>query len=305
MTERAALLSASTTDSSAIRAAEAKALDLKPEPFPQPGCAAGTCTGCTSLHGTVIDRGRTAEARKVDRAPSLLDYKKGSELSDAEAAHVCMHECGAKCCTHVAWGVDKPKSATDFDEMRWAVMHGNIAFFKEDGDWYMLVSSPCRHLQPSGACGVYETRPQICRDYKVGECEHPDGLEWDEFIDTEDALDTYRAKVEAKRAKRRESRGKNGKPTSKKKKEKNKDKAEKVTVAAKSGDKPKSGKKKKADTQVEPKNGKLEKSGKKKAKPDTSDTSNGSVNKSKGKSAKVRYSAATAGIHVPKPYSGN
>lgn len=30
----------------------------------------------------------------------------------------------------------------------------------------------CRHLQPSGDCAIYESRPQMCRDYpKGGQCD--------------------------------------------------------------------------------------------------------------------------------------
>ena len=31
-----------------------------------------------------------------------------------------------------------------------------------------IVSSRCRHLNERGLCGIYEARPQVCRDFKVG-----------------------------------------------------------------------------------------------------------------------------------------
>ena len=38
----------------------------------------------------------------------------------------------------------------------------------------------CAHLQESGDCGIYETRPEMCREYPYGRpCNQPD-CTWDE-----------------------------------------------------------------------------------------------------------------------------
>lgn len=36
---------------------------------------------------------------------------------------------------------------------------------RESGVWEWT----CYQLQPDGRCGIYETRPQLCRDFKPGE----------------------------------------------------------------------------------------------------------------------------------------
>jgi Fe-S-cluster containining protein len=37
----------------------------------------------------------------------------------------------------------------------------------------------CRHVQANGDCGIYETRPALCRRYPYGaECEHKDRCGW-------------------------------------------------------------------------------------------------------------------------------
>jgi Fe-S-cluster containining protein len=64
-------------------------------------------------------------------------------------------QCGECCKIYVVKGIVKTKDAIEY-----ATAHG----FTFDGD-AMLVPSPCPHLASDGKCGIYETRPQICRDY--------------------------------------------------------------------------------------------------------------------------------------------
>lgn len=75
------------------------------------------------------------------------------------------HLCTASCCRYFALQLDKPQNKTDHDHIRWYLMHEGIAVWVQDGDWYLEVRTTCRHLQPDNRCGIYETRPQICRDY--------------------------------------------------------------------------------------------------------------------------------------------
>ena len=39
--------------------------------------------------------------------------------------------------------------------------------------------TPCKHLQPDNLCGIYDTRPQICRDYTTDNCEYDDDWVYD------------------------------------------------------------------------------------------------------------------------------
>ena len=33
------------------------------------------------------------------------------------------------------------------------------------------MEAKCNHLKPNGMCGIYEQRPQVCRDYSNDYCE--------------------------------------------------------------------------------------------------------------------------------------
>jgi uncharacterized protein len=47
---------------------------------------------------------------------------------------------------------------------------GTQAYKDEDG-WFLLVNNRCLHLEADGRCGIYETRPQICREHSNDGCE--------------------------------------------------------------------------------------------------------------------------------------
>src|SRR5215210_3052399 len=79
--------------------------------------------------------------------------------------------CTAKCCKYIALPAPRtPKTWTDFDEMRWFVSHHGVGVFVDDGGWYVMFHAQCRHLRDDHLCGIYETRPQICRDYTTKGC---------------------------------------------------------------------------------------------------------------------------------------
>jgi Fe-S-cluster containining protein len=48
-------------------------------------------------------------------------------------------------------------------------MHEKVHVFVDSGEWYLQVWTRCQHLLRDNRCGVYETRPQICREYGFGE----------------------------------------------------------------------------------------------------------------------------------------
>lgn len=82
-------------------------------------------------------------------------------------------KCSAICCKHVALELDQPSSKTDYDNIRWYLMHDNMeVFIDHEGDWYLKFETPCRYLQGK-MCGIYNDRPKICREYpdEDQECE--------------------------------------------------------------------------------------------------------------------------------------
>lgn len=87
---------------------------------------------------------------------------------------LCEH-CTAACCKYIALPLDPPEDKRDYDDIRWYVMHDGILVFVEDGDWYIQVQTPCKNLRDDNLCGIYETRPHICREYKADGCDYTGG----------------------------------------------------------------------------------------------------------------------------------
>ena len=119
---------------------------------------------------------------KTSDKPRREDLRPGECLCDY---------CVAKCCRYIALPLDTPKRRKDLDTMRWFLLHKNTAIFVEEKSWYLLVNSECRELQPDRRCGIYETRPQICRDYSTKDCEYDDDWTYDLFFETPEQLEEY------------------------------------------------------------------------------------------------------------------
>jgi Fe-S-cluster containining protein len=70
-------------------------------------------------------------------------------------------------------------------------LHERATIFTEDDDWYLLVQTPCRHLLDDNRCGIYDTRPQICRDYSTDNCEYEDDWTYDRYFETPEQISEY------------------------------------------------------------------------------------------------------------------
>ena len=114
--------------------------------------------------------------------PHPNDLKSGENLCDY---------CAAKCCRYFALPIETPTSRRDYDFLRWYLLHGRASLFIEDETWYLLVHTECRHLQPDHRCGIYETRPQICREYNTNNCEYLDDYTYDQYFETPEQIDEY------------------------------------------------------------------------------------------------------------------
>lgn len=86
------------------------------------------------------------------------------------------NKCGfctnSKCCTYITQAIDTPRTKYDFEHLLWQVSHENVRAYKDEDGWYLLMETRCTHLQPGGRCGIYEARPQICRDHSNDYCEY-------------------------------------------------------------------------------------------------------------------------------------
>jgi len=102
-----------------------------------------------------------------------------------------------------------PKSKIDFDEIRWFLLHENVAVYKDhSGAWLVEFTTKCKAIKPDQTCAVYETRPETCSQYSPENCTANCDTEPHIFrFDTPEQVDKFVAK-----------RWKKKKPAAKKKK---------------------------------------------------------------------------------------
>ena len=100
---------------------------------------------------------------------------------------------GWKCCTYITQEIETPRSKYDFEHLLWQISHKNINVYKDDDGWYLMFKTECMHLQQDGRCGIYEHRPEICREHDNDFCEYDEPAEkgFKLFFDSYDALRQY------------------------------------------------------------------------------------------------------------------
>jgi len=99
--------------------------------------------------------------------------------------------CTAKCCRYFALSIDTPRTEADFDYLRWYLLHDRASLFVEGESWYLLVHTVCKHLQDDNRCGIYDTRPKICRSYTTAECEFDDSYTYEQYFETPEQVEEY------------------------------------------------------------------------------------------------------------------
>ncbi|HEX2675899.1 MAG TPA: YkgJ family cysteine cluster protein [Polyangiales bacterium] len=77
----------------------------------------------------------------------------------------------ALCCSYVAIEIDAPNSLKRATMLLWYLYHENISLYECDGEWTVQFETRCKNLGQDRRCGVYETRPHICREYSEKDCE--------------------------------------------------------------------------------------------------------------------------------------
>ena len=107
------------------------------------------------------------------------------------AGKVLCEYCTAKCCRYFALPIDSPESIEEWEYVRWYLLHDRASLFWDEGNWYLLVHTTCKHLQDDHRCGIYETRPQICRDYTTDKCEYEDDWVYDKYLETPEQVWEY------------------------------------------------------------------------------------------------------------------
>lgn len=122
----------------------------------------------------------------MNRMPRVKPHR--NELKPGEC--LCDY-CSAKCCRYFALPIDEPHTMKDFEFMRWYLLHGQASIFVDEGIWYLLVHTVCKHLQEDHRCGAYHTRPEICREYSTDECEYEDDYTYEQYFETPEQLHEF------------------------------------------------------------------------------------------------------------------
>ncbi len=103
---------------------------------------------------------------------------------------LCNH-CTAKCCRYFALPIEDPDTIEDWEFIRWYLLHDAATVFKDEGTWYLLVHTACKHLHSDNRCGIYETRPLICREYSTNDCEYEDDWLYEQYLETAEQAGEY------------------------------------------------------------------------------------------------------------------
>lgn len=75
------------------------------------------------------------------------------------------------CCNYVTVEIETPETKDDFDEIIWYINHKNIVVYLDVDDiWNIDFETPCIQMTEKGLCGIYNERPDICREYSQDEC---------------------------------------------------------------------------------------------------------------------------------------
>ncbi len=78
----------------------------------------------------------------------------------------------AKCCRYFSLEVDRPTTKRDYDDLLWMLAHRHVSVYIEKKKWYLMVHTQCRFLDTeTNMCTIYDTRPQMCREHPVTDCE--------------------------------------------------------------------------------------------------------------------------------------
>src|SRR3954468_3436254 len=122
-------------------------------------------------------------------APKLRPFQpRREDLRPGEC--LCEH-CTAKCCRYFALQIDSPSTRQEYDYIHWYLLHERASIYVDEGDWYLLVHTPCRRLLADNRCSIYLARPQICRDYTTENCEYEDSATYDQYFETPEQFEEY------------------------------------------------------------------------------------------------------------------
>lgn len=122
-----------------------------------------------------VERAAKANGNGQHRSPSgklqlpVLRTENAGAKSKPSGKFGC-EQCGL-CCTYLAIEIDGPTSVKRATELLWYLYHQDVSLYLNDDSWMIQFETTCRHLTADRRCGVYATRPHICREFSEQECE--------------------------------------------------------------------------------------------------------------------------------------
>ncbi len=106
-----------------------------------------------------------------DAVPKTV--RRGRPKRNEVPAEACLCDfCSGKCCRYFSLPIETPTTWDDFDAIRWYLAHGQTLIYVEKAVWYLVVMTKCQYLRNDNRCGIYFSRPKICRDYSTDDCEY-------------------------------------------------------------------------------------------------------------------------------------
>ena len=125
-------------------------------------------------------------------------------VQELRLSEVLCHKCSGLCCRYLALPIDKPTNKGDFDDIRWFLAHKGISVFVDEGDWYINIDNPCRHLTRNNRCAIYEHRPRICRGYEHKSCDFQSNkYDYELYLTSMEDLDRYFLQRQRRRKKKK------------------------------------------------------------------------------------------------------
>ena len=100
---------------------------------------------------------------------SIPVVAEGVEMTPENKCGFCTN---SLCCQYVTQEIDTPRSKYDYEHLLWQVSHDQVSAYKDSDGWTLMFETACGHLQEDGRCGIYEARPQVCRDHSNDFCEY-------------------------------------------------------------------------------------------------------------------------------------
>jgi hypothetical protein len=106
---------------------------------------------------------RNAQSFEDDRRTAL-------ELTAGENSDLCAG-C-VRCCSYVSVQIDAPRTAEEYDQWIWALMHRGVSLYLERPEkWFVQFETVCENLNPQGRCAIHGRHPVLCREYDPRSCE--------------------------------------------------------------------------------------------------------------------------------------